>query len=75
MFQASVNKWVAEMAYQGFSPKLRLAMDIAKAKGATALPIDHDEKARRKQVVKARAEKRLAENLAQRALVQIRRWG
>ncbi len=72
-FQASLNKWVTEVAYQSFSPKLRLAIEIAKAKGATALPTDRAEMDRRKQLTNARTAKRRAENLAQRALVESRR--
>ena len=63
------------MAFQGFSPKLQLAMNIAKAKGPAASPIDQAEKERRKQLANARNEKRMAENLAQRALIESRRRG
>jgi hypothetical protein len=75
IFHLSVNKWAGEMAFQSFSPKLRLAMTIAKAKGHAALPIDQAEKERRKQVSNARDAIRRAENLAQRALIQGRRRG
>ncbi len=61
------------MAFQGFSPKLNLAKAIAKAKGAAASPIDQAEKDRRKQLAAVRNEKRIAENLEQRALVESRR--
>jgi hypothetical protein len=61
------------MAFQGFSSKMNLAIKIAKAKGATAQPIDQAEKDRRKRLADVRNEKRLAENLAQRALVESHR--
>lgn len=67
------------MAFQGFSPKLRLAMAMAKAKskakGETVLPIDQAEITRRNQVTNVRWEIRLAENLAQRAMIESRRSG
>ena len=63
------------MTFQGFSPKLQLAIKISKAKGVAALPIDQAEKDRRKQVTNARNEKRITENLAQRALVESHRRG
>jgi hypothetical protein len=60
------------MTFQGFSPKIGLAMAIAKAKKAKAnpMPIDQAEKDRLKQLAQVRNDKRLAENLAQRALIQ-----
>ncbi|MCR6477538.1 hypothetical protein VG_p51 [Variovorax phage VarioGold] len=60
------------MAYQGFSPKLELAKAFARAKVSSA-PISEAEKVRRKQLAQARADRRLEENLAQRALVESRR--
>lgn len=62
------------MSLQGFSPKLGLAMAIAKAKKAKVnpVPIDQAEKDRQKQLAKVRADKLLAENLAQRALIHSR---
>jgi lysophospholipid acyltransferase (LPLAT)-like uncharacterized protein len=61
------------MGYQGFSHKLELAKQFAKAKVSKAGPLSEAEKAHRKQLAKARDEKLTAENLAQRALVESRR--
>lgn len=61
------------MGYQGFSPRMELAKVMAKAKASTAQPLDQAEKYRRKQLARVRADARLAENLAQRALVQSKR--
>ena len=61
------------MGYQGFSQRLELAKKFVRAKTPDTAPVDQAEKARRKQLTKARAENLLAENLAQRALVQSRR--
>ncbi|MDP9891242.1 hypothetical protein J2W32_000339 [Variovorax boronicumulans] len=60
------------MAYQGFSPKLELAKTFARAK-VSSVPMGDAEKARRKQLAQARADKLREENLAQRALIESRR--
>jgi hypothetical protein len=61
------------MAYQGFSPKLELAKLIAKAKASGTAPLSQVEKDRQKLVNQARLDKRRAENLAQRALIESKR--
>ena len=61
------------MGFQGFSPRLELAKKLARAKTSKSGPISDAEKAHRKQLVKAREEKLVAENLAQRALVESKR--
>jgi hypothetical protein len=58
------------MAYQGFSKKLELAKAITRARAPDRTPVSHAEKVRRKQAAKQRTDKLLAENLAQRALIQ-----
>lgn len=61
------------MAFQGFSQRLELAKALAGAKRAAPMPATEADKARRKQLAQARADKILEENLAQRALVESRR--
>jgi hypothetical protein len=61
------------MGFQSFSQKMELAKAFAKAKAPTSAVVDQAEKERRKQVAKVRADRRVAENLAQRALVESRR--
>jgi hypothetical protein len=61
------------MAYQGFSQRLELAKVLSGAKRSAPPAASEAEKARRKQLAQARADKQLAENLAQRALIQSRR--
>lgn len=61
------------MAYQGFSQRLELAKAFSKAKASPPASTSQAEKDHRKRLASARAEKRLAENLAQRALVESRR--
>ena len=61
------------MSFQGFSPRLWVAIEITKAKKAAAMPADEAEKARRKNVQRARNQRLVAENLEQRALVESRR--
>ena len=61
------------MGYQGFSQKLELAKALSKAKASTPLALSDAEQARRKQLHKVRSDKRLAENLAQRALIEGKR--
>ena len=61
------------MGLQGFSQKLQLAKAFSKAKTSKPSALTEAEKARRKELQKARAEKLLAENLAQRALIEGKR--
>jgi hypothetical protein len=62
------------MAYQGFSPKLKLAQAFSSAKSSRdPKQLDEAEKTRIKQLSKARQAARIAENMAQRALVELRR--
>jgi len=61
------------MQAQGFPAHLELAKLFAKAKASTDVPLSQVEKDRRKQLNRVRLDQRLAENLAQRALVQSKR--
>ncbi len=62
------------MAYQGFSPKLKLAQAFSSAKSSCeAKQVDEAEKTRIKQRNKTRQTARVAENMAQRALIELRR--
>lgn len=61
------------MAYQGFSSKMELAKLITKAKAPRLAPLSQVDKDRQKALHQIRLDKRLAENLAQRALVESRR--
>lgn len=62
------------MAYQGFSPKLKLAQAFSSAKSSREpKQVDEAEKSRIKQLNKARQAARVAENMAQRALIELRR--
>lgn len=56
-----------------FPDSLPLAKAFAKVKSMRLVPLTEEQKARQKQLAKARNEKRLAENLAQRALVESKR--
>ncbi len=60
------------MGYQGFSPKLELAKAFSKAK-VKPKPLGEAEKARRRELNQRRQTERVAENLAQRALIESRR--
>lgn len=61
------------MAFQSFSPKMHLAKALIKAKGSGYQVASPAEKERCKQVTFVRNAKRLAENLAQRALIEGKR--
>lgn len=56
-----------------FPDSLPLAKAFARVKSMKLVSLTDEQKARQKALTKARNEKRLAENLAQRALVQSKR--
>lgn len=60
------------MAFQGFSSQLRLAKLLANANRQSPM-LSQEQKDRKKRLDRERTDKRLAENLAQRALVESRR--
>lgn len=61
------------MGYQGFSQKLELAKQVARAKAPKRGQLSEAQKVHRKERAAARSEKLKMENLAQRALIESRR--
>lgn len=59
--------------FLAFSPKLELAKAVTAAKAKASAPKSQEQKDRKKRLDRDRADKRLAENLAQRALIESRR--
>lgn len=62
------------MGFQGFSQRMELAKVFSKVKSAKPADVTQAEKDRRKQVAQVRADARRAENLAQRDLIQRKRF-
>lgn len=59
--------------FLAFSPKVELARALIKAKSKGAAPKTQEQKVRKKQLDRERADKLRAENLAQRALIESRK--
>ena len=59
--------------FVAFSPTVELAKAVTRAKAKAATPRTQAQKDRKKQLDRERADKLLAENLAQRALIESRR--
>ncbi|MBN8749513.1 MAG: hypothetical protein J0I65_18630 [Variovorax sp.] len=60
------------MGYQSFSPQMRLAKELLRAKGQRPA-LTQAQKDHKKQLDRERTARRLAENLSQRALIESKR--
>ncbi len=59
--------------FLAFSPKVELAKAVVRAKAKVVAPKSQEQKDRKKRLDRERADRLLAENLAQRALIESRR--